>query len=217
MIGMSAEYTCHLNTVPSTMYDSTHVKTGSAALTVCANETAPAPSEMTAPAWPSAWAAPMGMRTFQPFMSILGALRMPEAQSRQTHGIPTKSETTVMVHGIGKAFWHFLLVMLYMTLRKNHVKKRKPSWAVSTTLRDAESLPAGHEMRVHSSMASSSMHGASATGVASAAAASSMTKGAMRRAAASCGRATPATGVIAKPETCTASAQTATARSMLCG
>ena len=29
-------------------------------------------------------------------------------------GIPTKSETTVIVHGIGNAFWHFLFVMLYL-------------------------------------------------------------------------------------------------------
>ena len=34
MIGSSDEYTCHLKTVPSTKYDITHVKTGSAALTV---------------------------------------------------------------------------------------------------------------------------------------------------------------------------------------
>ena len=46
--------------------------------------------------------------------------------------VPTKSETTVIVHGMGKAFWHFLLVMLYMTLRKNQVKKQAPSWAVFT-------------------------------------------------------------------------------------
>ena len=37
-----------------------------------------------------------------------------------------------MVQGMGKAFWHFLLVMLYMTLRKNHAKKHPPSWAVFT-------------------------------------------------------------------------------------
>ena len=47
-------------------------------------------------------------------------------------GIPTKSETTVIVHGIGNAFWHFLFVMLYITLRKNQAKKQTPRRAVRT-------------------------------------------------------------------------------------
>merc|ERR1719443_2617021 len=99
-------------------------------------------------------------------MSILGALRMPDAQRRQTHGMPTKSETTVIVHGMGKAFWHRLFVMLYITLRKNQEKKRKPSLAVSTHDCGTVMLPAGHDARVHSSIASSSMH-SSASGTTS--------------------------------------------------
>ena len=51
----------------------------------------------------------------------------------EMYGTPTASETQVMVHGMGKAFWHFLLVMLYMTLRKNQVKKHAPSFAVFTS------------------------------------------------------------------------------------
>merc|ERR1719221_2402770 len=119
MIGSSDAYTCHLKTVPSTRKESTHVKTGSAALTVCANETAPAPRAITAPAWPSACAAPMGSRTFHAPGLREGALRMPVAQRKRTHGMPTKRETTVMVQGMGKAFWQRLLVMLYMTLSEN--------------------------------------------------------------------------------------------------
>ena len=49
-----------------------------------------------------------------------------------------------MVQGIGKAFWHFLLVMLYMTLRKNHVKKHKPSLSVLTSDMGTLIWPAGH-------------------------------------------------------------------------
>jgi len=40
--------------------------------------------------------------------------------------MPTKSDTTVIVQGIGNAFWQRLLVMLYMTLRKYHAKKSAP-------------------------------------------------------------------------------------------
>merc|ERR1719230_1999925 len=93
MMGMSDEYTCHLNTVPSTRYERTQVKTGSAALTVCAKETAPAPRAMTAPAWPRAWKAPIGRRTFhQPSLNF-GALRKPDAQRRPMYGTPTARET----------------------------------------------------------------------------------------------------------------------------
>merc|ERR1719454_1307997 len=167
MMGRSAEYTCHLNTVPRTMYERTQVKTGSAALTVWAKETAPAPRAMTAPAWPRAWAAPIGTSVFhQPGLSF-GALRMPDAHSRRMYGTPTKRETNVIVHGMGKAFWHFLLVMLYMTLRKNQVNMRAPSFAVLTYDIGTASLPAGHSASVHSSTASSSMQvAASSTGAA---------------------------------------------------
>jgi hypothetical protein len=41
--------------------------------------------------------------------------------------MPTKRETTVIVHGMGKAFWHRLLVMLYITLRKYHAPNRAPA------------------------------------------------------------------------------------------
>jgi hypothetical protein len=79
-----------------------------------ANETAPAPSAITAPAWPTACARPMGRSVFhQPGLS-LGALRRPVAHRRRMYGTPTKSEMTVIVHGIGNAFWHFLFVMLYL-------------------------------------------------------------------------------------------------------
>ena len=60
-----------------------------------------------------------------------GSAGMPRAPCAHA---PTKRETTVMVHGMGKAFWHFLLVMLYMTLRKNHEKKHRPNFAVFMTL-----------------------------------------------------------------------------------
>merc|ERR1719454_2188139 len=109
-------------------------------------------------------------------MGILGGLRMPESQSMITHGMPTKRETTVIVHGIGKAFWHFLLVMLYITFRKNHELMSTPSFNVSTSFWGNVSLPAGHSAMTHSSMASSSMHVGSASGTtaASSVAASSM-------------------------------------------
>merc|ERR1719487_1303853 len=97
-------------------------------------------------------------------MGILGGLRMPESQSMITHGMPTKRETTVIVHGIGKAFWHFLLVMLYITLRKNHSVISEPTLAVSTQLAGTEIEPASHLASTHSSTASSSMHVPSTTG-----------------------------------------------------
>ena len=88
----------------------------------------------------------------------MGALRMPEAPSSRMYGTPTKSDTTVIVHGIGKAFWHFLFVMLYMTLRKNHAKKQTPRRAVRAHDMGTLISPASHFTSVHSSMASSSTH-----------------------------------------------------------
>jgi len=101
-----------------------------------------------------------------------------------------------MVHGIGKTFWHFLLVMLYMTFRENQEMKSEASLAVSNHFWGIEILPAGHSARVHSSIASSSMQAAAAAGAASAA---SWSTGLEKRAtvAALAGRSagrTPATG-----------------------
>ena len=45
---------------PRRAADSPHVNTGSAAFTICVNETAPAAAETTAPTWPSAWQKEMG-------------------------------------------------------------------------------------------------------------------------------------------------------------
>merc|ERR1719269_461523 len=56
--------------------------------------------------------AMIGSRTLSAPGLSFGALRIPVAQRRHTYGMPTKSETTVIVHGIGNAFWHFLFVML---------------------------------------------------------------------------------------------------------
>ena len=69
---------------------------------------------MTEPAWPMAWAAPMGARTFQPSDLISGVLRMPVAQSSMTKGTPTKSELSDIIHGMGKALSTRLLLMLYL-------------------------------------------------------------------------------------------------------
>merc|ERR1719420_920956 len=121
MIGKSDAYTCHLKVVPRKTNDRRQVNSGSAAFTVWAKDTAPAPGAITAPAWPSAWAKPVGSRTLSAPGLSFGALRMPVAQRRHTYGMPTKRETTVIVHGIGNAFWHFLFVMLYITLRENQV------------------------------------------------------------------------------------------------
>jgi hypothetical protein len=96
------------------MYDMTQVKTGSAAFTVCANETAPAPRAMTEPAWPMAWAMPMGASVFQPLASISGVLRMPVAQSSATKGTPTPSELSDIIHGMAKALSTRLLLILYL-------------------------------------------------------------------------------------------------------
>ena len=51
---------------------------------------------------------------------------MPVPQRKRTHGMPTKSETTVIVHGIGNAFWHRLFVILYMTLRNKATSVLRP-------------------------------------------------------------------------------------------
>merc|ERR1719203_1272133 len=101
-------------------------------------------------------------------MLSLGGLRIPDAQRKSTHGMPTKRDTTVIVHGIGKAFWQRLLVMLYMTFRKNQAKKRKPSFAVFTHDIGTFSSPASHLTSVHSSIASSSTQSSSDTAPASA-------------------------------------------------
>ena len=87
MIGSRHAYTGQRKTVPRTKYERTHVKTGSAALTVCANETAPAPSAMTAPAWPSACAAPIGSRVFQLLSGIFGACARPMARLSLSPGV----------------------------------------------------------------------------------------------------------------------------------
>jgi hypothetical protein len=102
----------------------THVKTGSAALTVCANETAPAPRAMTEPAWPMAWAAPMGARVFQPSALISGVLRMPVAHSSRTKGTPTPSELSDIIQGMAKALSTRLLLMLYLVRVRMGVRMR---------------------------------------------------------------------------------------------
>ena len=56
----------------------------------------------------------MGARVFQPSRLISGALRIPVAQSSMTHGTPTKSELSDIIHGMGKAFCTRLLLMLYL-------------------------------------------------------------------------------------------------------
>jgi hypothetical protein len=62
------------------MADMTVEKNGSAALTMCVNETAPAPSEMTVQRWPSMCMVAIGSRPFTFSAETLGALRSGLAQ-----------------------------------------------------------------------------------------------------------------------------------------
>merc|ERR1719240_1718086 len=78
-----------------------HVKTGSAALTICVKETAPAPAETTAPMWPIEWQKAIGRRVWMASRDRMGALRMPVSQSGMTKAEPTKSEKADWHHGSG--------------------------------------------------------------------------------------------------------------------
>ena len=62
---------------PRMIADRKHVNTGSAALTIWVNETAPAPAETTAPMWPRAWQKAIGSNVLMASKLSLGGLRMP--------------------------------------------------------------------------------------------------------------------------------------------
>ena len=83
------------------MAERKHVKTGSAALTICVKETAPAEAETTAAMWPIEWQKAMGRSVATASLESLGALRMPVSQSGTTNAEPTKSENADWVHGSG--------------------------------------------------------------------------------------------------------------------
>merc|ERR1719453_2537220 len=54
-IGKRVRYVCHEDTAPSSTNDNAADTTGSEALTMCVKETAPAPSDTTAPMWVPRW------------------------------------------------------------------------------------------------------------------------------------------------------------------
>lgn len=74
----------------------------------------------------------MGKTFLKPSIVILGGARRPVAHMKSTYGMPTASETTVIVHGIGKTFWQRLFVRLYITFSENHVAKQSPIFRVCT-------------------------------------------------------------------------------------
>ena len=78
------------------------VKTGSAALTICVKDTAPAPADTTAPMWPIEWQKAMGRRVMMASLLRMGALRMPVSHSGITKAVPTKSEKADWHHGSGR-------------------------------------------------------------------------------------------------------------------
>ena len=95
---------------PRMIADRKHVKTGSAALTICVKETAPALAETTAAMWPIEWQKAMGGS--DGILGELGGLRMPVSQSGITNAEPTKSENADCVHG-GRRLRRTLFWRLY--------------------------------------------------------------------------------------------------------
>merc|ERR1719231_199261 len=65
--------------------------TGSDALTMWVNETAPAPRERTAPTWVPRWQRADGVRFLTFSLVGTGALRRPVPHSSITYGMPAKS------------------------------------------------------------------------------------------------------------------------------
>mmetsp|Transcript_34792 Transcript_34792/g.69336 ORF Transcript_34792/g.69336 Transcript_34792/m.69336 type:complete len:241 (+) Transcript_34792:567-1289(+) len=112
---------------PRMRADSPQVKTGSAALTICVNETAPAPADTTAPMCPMAWQKAMGSSVLMASAESLGGLRMPVSQSGMTNAVPTKSEKALCVHGSGSKFRRTLFWMLYPVDRANQSAKYRPT------------------------------------------------------------------------------------------
>eukprot|EP00967_Tisochrysis_lutea_P046062 scaffold55904_cov27-Tisochrysis_lutea.AAC.1 len=108
-IGSSVRYVCHEETAPRMMKESAAETTGSEALTMWVKETAPAPSEMTAPMCVPRWPSDTGISVFTLSELSLGTLRSPVSQSVPAYGIPTKSWRSAMLHGMGRALSAFLL------------------------------------------------------------------------------------------------------------
>ena len=73
------------------------------------DETAPAPSETTAPMCVPRWPRETGMSVFTLSTDIFGAARRPVTRSAITYGMPTASCRKAIVYGIGRAFRAFLL------------------------------------------------------------------------------------------------------------
>mmetsp|Transcript_10690 Transcript_10690/g.33966 ORF Transcript_10690/g.33966 Transcript_10690/m.33966 type:complete len:205 (+) Transcript_10690:489-1103(+) len=88
------------------------VQTGSAALTICVKETAPAPADTTAPMWPSACRKEIGSSVATAARGSDGRLRRPVAQRKETKAEPTASEAAEWHHGSAIALSRTLFAML---------------------------------------------------------------------------------------------------------
>ena len=108
-IGSSVAYVIGEYTAPSITADRPALTTGSDALIMCVNETAPAPSEITAPMCVPRWPSETGTSVLMLSVVSFGALRSPVAHSAATYGMPTKSCSSAIVHGIAIALSAFLL------------------------------------------------------------------------------------------------------------
>ena len=112
MMGRSERAVSAETEEPRMRYDMPHVNTGSAALTICVKETAPAAAETTAPMWPIAWKKEIGSSVRTASKLSFGGLRIPVSQSGITKAEPTKSEKADCVQGNGSMFNRTLFWML---------------------------------------------------------------------------------------------------------
>mmetsp|Transcript_58634 Transcript_58634/g.134526 ORF Transcript_58634/g.134526 Transcript_58634/m.134526 type:complete len:216 (+) Transcript_58634:778-1425(+) len=122
-IGSSEMATGAETVCPSSSAERPHVNTGSAALTICVNETAPAPAETTAPMCPMEWQKEMGARVRTAAVESFGGLRRPVSHKSDTKADPTASEAAECAHGSASALSRTLFAMLYPVDRPNHRAK----------------------------------------------------------------------------------------------
>eukprot|EP00967_Tisochrysis_lutea_P034139 scaffold40681_cov30-Tisochrysis_lutea.AAC.2 len=99
------------------------VHTGSAALTICVKETAPAPAETTAPMCPMACMKLMGRKVMMAAVESFGFLRSPVSQRNETNAVPTPRDAAEWLHGREMALRRTLFVMLYPVESANHSAK----------------------------------------------------------------------------------------------
>mmetsp|Transcript_50601 Transcript_50601/g.126879 ORF Transcript_50601/g.126879 Transcript_50601/m.126879 type:complete len:214 (+) Transcript_50601:2006-2647(+) len=107
--GISALYVMGLRYCPRTAAESPAVKTGSAALTMWANDTAPAPSATTAPTWVPVWKSPCGMSVLSAPSLSFGAFLMPVSHSGRNSGMPMNICAHATDQGLGRTLSACLL------------------------------------------------------------------------------------------------------------